>query len=52
MASKSSDDAICNIDLKLTAIRGHLQTDFVTLNVIMKLGGEGVLPHDVINLFS
>ena len=31
--------------------RGHLQTDFVTLNVIMTLGG-GVLPRDVINLFS
>jgi len=29
------------------AIRGHLQTDFGTLIVIMTLRGEGGLAHDV-----
>ena len=32
-------------------VRGHLQTDFGMLNIIMTLRGEGGSGHDVINFY-
>ena len=54
---KFLDPPLCNSFPFLTRwlsgnlLRGHLQTDFRTLNVIMTLRGEGGSAHDVINFY-